>query len=136
MHVAIKKNNHKTNQTTTQQKENKTQTTTYRCPNKKSTLQPFKDQRILFQRSIRQTQKHIYKSNYSNTKKNIKNITNIKKNYVSYVYPYITQTEVKPSSNTITHYKKKNKYNKTIKCPTTKQYNVPQNTTKINKNTK
>lgn len=31
---------------------------------------------------------------------------------------------------------KKNKYNKTLKCPTTKQYNVPQNTTKINKNTK
>ena len=33
---------------------------------------------------------------------------------------------------------KKNKYNKTVQCPTTKQYNVPQkhNNKKMNKNTK
>ena len=47
MHLAIKKNNHKTNQTTTQQKENKTQTTTY-VPTKNPLYSPSKTKESFF----------------------------------------------------------------------------------------
>ena len=50
------------------------------------------------------------------------------------IFPHTQHSKLKPH-----HYNKyKNKYNKTVQCPTTKQYNVPQkhNNKKMNKNTK
>lgn len=62
------------------------------------------------------------------------------------MFPHTQHSKLKPhhynkykniyTNFTFIPFTKKNKYNKTLKCPTTKQYNVPQNTTKINKNTK
>ena len=46
------------------------------------------------------------------------------------IFPHTQHSKPKPH-----HYNKyKNKYNKTVQCPTTKQYNVPQKH-KMNKNT-
>ena len=50
------------------------------------------------------------------------------------MFPVHNTQKLKPH-----HYNKyKNKYNKTVQCPTTKQYNVPRKTQqqKMNKNTK
>lgn len=100
MHLAIKKNNHKTNQTTTQQKENKTQTTTPTYPTKNPLYSPSKHRKPSIQRQFDKHKNTYIKVTIQIQKKNIKNIKKNYVPYVSYVSPYIIQTEAKPSSHT------------------------------------